>query len=243
MAEPINDGYMMLLDEIIINGKTIGNISEEGVDWGGDKPTFNKLVAAQKRNGPVKKIISNPGTNLLTFQMIQLMSQNIADLMGGTVVGESWDAPANMSAIEGAVSIKTGTGQTITIKKATTSAVVRGKLGNTGNLYLDTEVEFLSPADGSSPYAIDPTTTALTVDQESLSFLAAGGSKVVRVSASGLISLSAAPAGFTLAQDGNFLVITAANNAGAAKSGTITLTLVSDNTKTATIDLTQAAGA
>ena len=76
-----------------------------------------------------------------------------------------------------------------------------------------------------------------------MSFLAAGGSKVVRVSASGLISLSAAPAGFTLAQDGNFLVITAANNTGAAKSGSITLTLVSDNTKTATIALTQAAGA
>jgi len=49
MPEPINDGYMMLLDELIVNGKTIGNISEEGIDWGGDKPTFNKLVAAQKR--------------------------------------------------------------------------------------------------------------------------------------------------------------------------------------------------
>ena len=243
MAEPINDGYMMLLDELIIDGKTIGNISEEGIDWAGDKPTYNRLVAAQKRNGAVKKVLANPGTNLLTFQMIELIAQNIANLMGGTVVGEAWNAPANLATVEGVVSIKTGTGQTISIKKATVNAVVRGKLGNNGNLYLDTEVEFLTPTDGSSPYSINPTVAGLTVDQESLSFPAAGGSKVVRVSASGVISLSAAPAGFTLAQDGNFLVITAANNTGAAKSGSITLTLVSDGTKTATIALTQAAGA
>jgi len=175
--------------------------------------------------------------------MIQLMAQNIADLAGGTVVGEVWNAPANMSLIEGAASIKTGTGQTVSIKKLSVSAVPRGKMGNTGNVYLDCEAEMIAPSDGSSPYSIAPTGAGLTVDQQSLSFLAAGGSKVVRVSASGLISLSAAPAGFTLAQDGNFLVITAANNAGAAKSGSITLTLVSDNTKTATIALTQAAGA
>lgn len=243
MSEPINDGYMMLLDELIIGGKTIGNISEEGIDWGGDKPTFNKLVAAQKRNGAVKKVLANPGTNLLTFQMIQMVAQNIADLAGGTVVGEVWNAPANAVTLGGAVSIKTGTGQTILIKNSSTSAVVRGKLGNTGNLYLDTEVEFMAPSDGSSPYSINPTAAAVTVDSETLSFPATGGSKVVRVSASGVISLSAAPAGFTLAQDGNFLVITAANNTGAAKNGSITLTLVSDGTKKATISLSQAAGA
>jgi len=241
--DPINDGYMMLLDELIISGKTIGNISEEGIDWGGDKPTYNKLVAAQKRNGPVKKVLANPGTNLFTFQMIQLIAQNIADLAGGSVNGEVWNAPANMALIEGPASIKTGTGQTIVIKKMSVSAVPRGKMGNSGNVYLDCEAEMIAPSDGSSPYSIGPTVAAVTVDQESLAFPAAGGSKVVRVSASGLISLSSAPAGFTLTQDGNFLVITAANNTGAAKSGSLTLTLVSDGTKTATIELSQAAGA
>jgi len=243
MPEPINDGYMMLLDELIINGKTIGNISEEGVDWGGDKPTYNKLVAAQKRNGIVKKVLSNPGSDILTFQMIQLNAQNMVNVAGGTAVGEVWNAPSKKVLITGPASIKTGTGQSIVFKEVALGAEVRGKLGNSGNLYMDCEAEMISPSDDSSPFSIEPTVAGLTVDQESLSFLAAGGSKVVRVSASGLISLSAAPAGFTLAQDGNFLVITAANNAGAAKNGSIILTLVSDNTKTATIDLTQAAGA
>ena len=32
----VNDGYMMLLDAIYFNGKKIGNVSDDGIDWGGD---------------------------------------------------------------------------------------------------------------------------------------------------------------------------------------------------------------
>ena len=31
-----NDGYLMLLDAVYFNGKRIGNISEEGLDWSGE---------------------------------------------------------------------------------------------------------------------------------------------------------------------------------------------------------------
>ena len=31
-----NDGYYVLLDAFYFNGKRLGNISEEGVDWGVD---------------------------------------------------------------------------------------------------------------------------------------------------------------------------------------------------------------
>ena len=31
----VNDGYMMLLDAIYFNGKKIGNVSDDGIDWGG----------------------------------------------------------------------------------------------------------------------------------------------------------------------------------------------------------------
>ena len=80
----------------------------------------------------------------------------------------------------------------------------------------------------------------VSVSESELSFLATGQTQVVRISASGAVSLRAAPSGFTFAQDGNYLVITAANNAGAARTGTVTLTLVADPTKTATIALSQA---
>lgn len=52
----VNDGYMMLLDAIYFDGKKIGNVSEDGIDWGGDAAEYIKLFAAQVRNAPVKKI-------------------------------------------------------------------------------------------------------------------------------------------------------------------------------------------
>lgn len=46
----VNDGYMMLLDAIYFDGKKIGNVSEDGIDWGGDAAEYIKLFAAQVRN-------------------------------------------------------------------------------------------------------------------------------------------------------------------------------------------------
>lgn len=51
----VNDGYMMLLDAIYFDGKKIGNVSEDGIDWGGDAAEYIKLFAAQVRNAPVKE--------------------------------------------------------------------------------------------------------------------------------------------------------------------------------------------
>lgn len=236
-----NDGHIMLLDEISISGKPIGLISQEGIDWGGDKPTYNKLFAAQRRGGPVKKVLATPGTNMFTFQMVQLLAENCVALAGGTANGDAWEAPSDVVTIEGPAQIKTGTGQLIDIKMLSLNAVVRGKLGSSGNLYLDTEAEMITPADGSSPFTIGMAKPFVSVDAPTVNFLKAGGTKVVRMSASGAMSVSAAPAGFTISQDGNFLVITAAANEGAvAKTGTITLTLASDSGTKATIELTQA---
>ena len=38
-----NDGYIMLLDAVMFDGKKIGNISDSGIDWGGDSPEYIKL--------------------------------------------------------------------------------------------------------------------------------------------------------------------------------------------------------
>ena len=66
----VNDGYMMLLDAIYFNGKKIGNVSDDGIDWGGDAAEYIKLFAAQVRNAPVKKIKKKDATNLLKFSYI-----------------------------------------------------------------------------------------------------------------------------------------------------------------------------
>lgn len=51
-----NLGYLMLLDAIYFKGKRIGNISEDGIDWGGEDPQTAELWAAQVRNNPVLDI-------------------------------------------------------------------------------------------------------------------------------------------------------------------------------------------
>lgn len=238
--EPIRDGYMMLLDELIVGGKTIGNISDEGIDWGGDKPTYKKLNAAQVHTGPVKKIQTSPGTNLFTFKMIHLLPENCVAVAGGTATGDKWEAPADVVTINAPASIKTGTGDMIDIKKVALNAVVRGKLGGDGNLYLDCEMEMIAPSDKSSPFSIGPTAPGVFVNMDMLNFPKEGGTKVIRVSASGAVTLSN-PTGFTIGRDGNFLVITAAENSGSvAKAESLTIALASDATKKVTVTINQA---
>jgi len=237
----INDGFMLLLDEVSFGGKVIGLISADGITWGGDDPEIFSLMAAQLRNGPAKQIATSPGTDEFSFQMIQLLAENMQDILGGDINGESFQAPDMIQTKEGILVIKTGTGQTITVPKASMHGKVRGQLGGTNNLYINTTATILGQKD-VSPYSIAPTTPGVMASEEELIFPADGGVQVVRISASGTVSLSAAPAGFSLAQDGNYLVVTAAANTGSEKTGTITVSLVADNTKTTTISLTQAAG-
>ena len=47
-----NDGYLMLLDAVYFNGRRMGNISEEGLDWGGEDAQTVELWAAQIRTSP-----------------------------------------------------------------------------------------------------------------------------------------------------------------------------------------------
>lgn len=93
----MNDGYMMLLDAIYFDGKKIGNVSEDGIDWGGDAAEYIKLFAAQVRNAPVKKIKKKDATNLLKFTLIELVPQNCKDVMGGEVNGTNGKLPRSPS--------------------------------------------------------------------------------------------------------------------------------------------------
>ena len=58
-----NDGYLMLLDAVYFNGRRMGNISEEGLDWGGEDAQTVELWAAQIRTSPVLDIETRAATN------------------------------------------------------------------------------------------------------------------------------------------------------------------------------------
>ena len=217
----VNDGYMMLLDAIYFNGKKIGNVSDDGIDWGGDAAEYIKLFAAQVRNAPVKKI---------------------KDVMGGTVNGTKWEAPSESVSLEGALKILCGTGQTIEVKRMTLDGVVRGKIGGDDPLGIECEMEMLNPLDGGSPFSFDDTVPFISVTPTSLSFAKGGESKTVDIEASGAFSVGKVPTGFNLEVVNGRITITADANTGAARNGSVEFILAADNTKKVTLTLNQAAG-
>ena len=238
----VNDGYMMLLDAIYFNGKKIGNVSDDGIDWGGDAAEYIKLFAAQVRNAPVKKIKKKDATNLLKFTLIELVPQNCKDVMGGTVDGTKWEAPSESVSLEGTLKILCGTGQTIEVKRMTLDGVVRGKIGGDDPLGIECEMEMLNPLDGGSPFSFDDTVPFISVTPTSLSFAKGGESKTVDIEASGAFSVGKVPTGFNLEVVNGRITITADANTGAVRNGTVEFTLADDNTQKATLTLSQAAG-
>lgn len=238
----VNDGYMMLLDAIFFNGKKIGNVSEDGIDWGGDAAEYIKLFAAQVRNSPVKKIKKKDATNLLKFTLIELIPENCKSVMGGTVDDTKWEAPAETVSLEGSLKILCGTGQTIEVKRMTLDGAVRGKIGGDDPLGIECEMDMLNPLDGSSPFSFDDTVPFISVTPAALSFTKGGESKTVDIEASGPFSVGKVPAGFTLEVVNGRITITAAANTGAARNGTVEFILAADSSKKTTLTLSQAAG-
>ena len=234
-----NDGYIMLLDAVYFGGKKIGNIAEDGVDWGGDNAEYIKLYAAQVRNSPVKKIRKKAASNVLKFNLIELLPDNCVAVMGGTVMEDGWEAPSESVVLEGAVKIISGTGQTVEIAKASLEGMVRGKLGGDDPLHIECELEVLTSGDDSAPFKIVETKPFIEANPTEITFKKAGETKVVDISASGAFSMSAAPAGFTSEAKGGRVLITAANNTGAQRTGKITFQLKADSSKKVDVNLTQ----
>lgn len=237
-----NDGYIMLLDAFYFGGVKVGNISDEGIDWGGDKAEYTKLYAAQVRSAPVKKVKKRDATNILAFTLIELLPENCRTVMGGTVDGGRWNAPEESVSLEGGVKIIAGTGQTIEIGKMVLDGAVRGKLGGDSPLGIECEMEMVPPADGGSPFSIYPTTPFISASPAELSFGSEGGSQSVEIAASGKFSAGVAPAGFSVKVSNGRIVVTATANIGAERSGELVFTLASDPEKKATVRLIQSAG-
>lgn len=236
-----NDGYIMLLDAVYFNGVKLGNIAEDGVEWGGDAAEYIKLYAAQVRTGPVKKIRKKGASNLLKFNLIELLPNNCKQVMGGTVEGNSWEAASDNVMLEGAVKILSGTGQTILVPKASLDGVLRGKLGGDEPLHIECELEVLEPGNGQGQFKIIPTEPFIKADPKSLNFLKAGESKTVNLSASGPFSMSEVPAGFSVDTTGGKVIVTATTNStSSVRSGTLKFTLKDETSKSVTINLSQA---
>lgn len=89
------------------------------------------------------------------------------------------------------------------------------------------------PTEGVESITIAPTT---------MSMAAAGETKIAAVTATGAYTVAVTGTGFTVSKTGNAVSVVAAANTGAQRTGTVTVTLTDDTSKTATIELTQLAG-
>jgi hypothetical protein len=239
-----NDGIVVLLDALVFNDKKIGYVSEDGIDWGGDAAEYIRIWAAQKRNAPVKKIKKKAATNVITFNLIELLPQNCADVMGGDVSGEKWNFPSDSVMLEGPLKILSGTGQTIEIYNVSLDGAIRGTLGGDDPLRIECEMEMELPASGGSPGCMYPTEPAISINPETLNFESSGGEKTATIDATGPFKVGTVPDGFTVEVKNNgTVVVKTEQNSGEQKSGSVEFTLQADSSKKATLNLSQSAGA
>lgn len=153
-----HDGFVYGLEALVFDGKELGLISSDGLDWGGDDPTTNKIWAAQKRSAPVKEIEENPGTNEIEFDLIELKPENIVQVMGGTTSknGKKWNAPARRLTLEGSVVIRSADGSETEAAKVSLLASPKGKYDYSDVMKIHCKMTFLLPDDPeASPYSID----------------------------------------------------------------------------------------
>lgn len=149
-----HDGYIYGLSILKFGGKTLGMISDDSVDWGGDDPQTIEVWAAQNRQAPVKQIVEKPGTDKFEFDLIELKPNNLKDVMGGAVTGGKWSAPAAKITQEGAFEITSADGAVIAAGKASLVARPKGKFGYNDVLKVHCTVTILADS-SSAPYSID----------------------------------------------------------------------------------------
>lgn len=239
-----NDGYYALLDAVYFAGFRLGNLSEEGLDWGGEKAQKMNIYSAQVRTGPVKVLLTRGGTNIITGKMIELLPDNCVALMGGSKNAETngWDAPAHPVAVEGTMKILCGTGQTVEIHRASlTPADMRGGLGGDKTLGFEFEFEMLPTLDMSSPYSLYPTKPFIEADPATLTFPKAGGSMPVNIEASGPFAAGKVPDGFSIEVVNGRVTVIASENSGSERTGELVFTLRDDPSKTVKVTLSQSA--
>lgn len=233
----------MLLDAVYFNGLRIGNISEDGITWGGEEAQTIELWAAQIRTNPVKEVRTRDATNEITGKMIECVARSLKTLLGGTVTGDRWDAPAESLITEGDMKILTGTGATIDIRRATLrTSNMRGGLGGENTLGVEFGFKILTPLDGGSPYSIYPTTPFIETDTKTLEFPAEGGSKPIDIEASGRFAVGPVPDGFSIEiVNGRVTVIADKNSTSMQRTGSIDFILEADTAKKISVALTQEA--
>lgn len=151
--------------------KTLGWLDENGMQPAGNAPSFMDVYAAQVTDGPVDSIMTNPGSDAFTMNLIRLKAQDMVDVFGGKAEADGAYTPPTNFVANGVLTIKMHSGHNFRVFNARLSRNGWQNGMNMQNvLGFGIRVDMLKPTDGKErrwrtyPPGVEPDTSDSTAD-------------------------------------------------------------------------------
>lgn len=151
--------------------KTLGWLDENGMQPAGNAPTFMDIMAAQITDGPVDSIMTNPGSDAFTMNLIQLNAQSMVDMFGGKAEADGSYTPPTKKVASGVLTISMHSGHSFRVFNARLSCNgFQNGINMQNVLAMGIRVDILKPTDGKErryriyPPGVKPDTADSTAD-------------------------------------------------------------------------------
>lgn len=151
--------------------KTLGWLDENGMQPAGNAPTFMEVYSAQVTDGPVDSIMTNPGSDAFTMNLIKLDAQSMVDVFGGKKETDDSYTPPTSFVATGVLTISMHSGHSFRVFNARLSRNGWQNGMNMQNvLAFGIRVDMLKPTDGKDrrfriyPPGVEPDTADTTAD-------------------------------------------------------------------------------
>lgn len=153
--------------------KTLGWLDQNGMQPSGSAPTFLEVFAAQVMDGAVDSIMTNPGSDAFTMNLIKLDAQSMVDVFGGKKETDDSYTPPKSFVATGVLTISMHSGHSFRVFNARLSRNGWQNGMNMQNvLAFGIRVDMLKPTDGKDrrfriyPPGVVPDTSDETADAE-----------------------------------------------------------------------------
>ena len=153
-------GFIYGLQALRFKTKLIGYIEKGSFDFGGAKAESVDIEAEQVPDAPVFTLLQSNSTIKPKFNLIQLQYENLQMVLGGELVKNEqdevigWDAPEDLTQINGPAQIDTPSGHRIDIYNAMINANFTGGLTMDAVAKVECELSVMKPELGGKPFRI-----------------------------------------------------------------------------------------
>ena len=154
--------------------KTLGWLDQNGMQPAGNSPTFMDVNAAQVTDGPVDSIMTNPGSDAFTMNLIRLKAEDMVAVFGGKAEADGSYTPPSKMVANGMLTISMHSGHNFRVFNSRLSRNGWQNGINMQNvLAMGIRVDMLKPTDGKDRrYRIYP--PGVTPDESDSTADAAG---------------------------------------------------------------------